>query len=82
MHWHKYGVNGKLFLAREAFLRLSVVELQANHRGPIQIEVGHGKKAIVIFVPVPLLQNFHKIQQRYEIADPCRFTYFYPGTPD
>ncbi|KAL1953061.1 hypothetical protein VTO42DRAFT_3623 [Malbranchea cinnamomea] len=29
-----------------------------------EIEVGHGKKAIVIFVPVPLLQNFHKIQQR------------------
>ena len=31
----------------------------------IQIEVGHGKKAIVIFVPVPLLLNFHKVQQRY-----------------
>lgn len=30
-----------------------------------QIEVGHGKKAIVIFVPVPLLQGFHKVQQRY-----------------
>jgi hypothetical protein len=30
----------------------------------LQIEVGHGKKAIVIFVPVPLLQGFHKIQQR------------------
>ena len=29
-----------------------------------QVEVGHGKKAIVIFVPVPLLQGFHKIQQR------------------
>jgi len=29
-----------------------------------ELEVGHGKKAIVIFVPVPLLQNFHKIQQR------------------
>ncbi|KAI9710775.1 MAG: 40S ribosomal protein [Chrysothrix sp. TS-e1954] len=29
-----------------------------------EIEVGHGRKAIVIFVPVPLLQNFHKIQQR------------------
>lgn len=32
----------------------------------MQIEVGHGKKAIAIFVPVPLLQGFHKIQQRYE----------------
>ncbi|EER42172.1 40S ribosomal protein S7 [Histoplasma capsulatum H143] len=30
-----------------------------------EIEVGHGKKAIVIFVPVPLLQGFHKVQQRY-----------------
>ncbi|EGD84249.1 40S ribosomal protein S7 [Trichophyton rubrum D6] len=29
-----------------------------------EVEVGHGKKAIVIFVPVPLLQGFHKIQQR------------------
>lgn len=30
----------------------------------LQIEVGHGKKAIIIFVPVPLLPGFHKIQQR------------------
>ncbi|KAJ6093239.1 40S ribosomal protein S7e [Penicillium sp. IBT 16267x] len=29
-----------------------------------EVEVGHGKKAIVVFVPVPLLQGFHKIQQR------------------
>ncbi|KAJ6259202.1 40S ribosomal protein S7 [Drechslerella dactyloides] len=29
-----------------------------------ELEVGHGKKAIVIFVPVPLLANFHKIQAR------------------
>ncbi|KAK2743660.1 40S ribosomal protein [Myotisia sp. PD_48] len=29
-----------------------------------EVEVGSGKKAIVIFVPVPLLQGFHKIQQR------------------
>ncbi|CAD0014580.1 unnamed protein product, partial [Aureobasidium pullulans] len=28
------------------------------------IEVGHGRKAIVIFVPVPQLQGFHKVQQR------------------
>lgn len=32
----------------------------------LQIEAGHGKKAIVIFVPVPLLQGFHKVQQRYD----------------
>jgi small subunit ribosomal protein S7e len=31
---------------------------------PQQVEVGHGKKAIIVFVPVPLLGNFHKIQQR------------------
>lgn len=30
----------------------------------LQLEVGHGKRAIVIFVPVPLLANFHKVQQR------------------
>jgi small subunit ribosomal protein S7e len=35
-----------------------------------QIEVGHGKKAIAIFVPVPLLQGFHKIQQRYAYHQP------------
>lgn len=31
----------------------------------LQIEVGHGRKAIVIFVPVPSLQGFHRVQQRY-----------------
>ena len=30
-----------------------------------QLEVGHGKKAIVIFVPIPLLQGFHRVQLRY-----------------
>merc|ERR1711964_576202 len=30
----------------------------------IEVEVGHGKKAIVIFVPVPSLQGFHRVQQR------------------
>ncbi|RVD84224.1 40S ribosomal protein eS7 [Arthrobotrys flagrans] len=45
------------------------VELKAALR-PLQIqsakelEIGQGKKAIVIFVPVPLLSNFHKVQQR------------------
>ncbi|MBY8978497.1 hypothetical protein KHP62_22105, partial [Rhodobacteraceae bacterium NNCM2] len=29
-----------------------------------EIEVGHGKKAIAIFVPVPSLAAFHKVQQR------------------
>ncbi len=32
--------------------------------GFFQIEVGHGRKAIVIFVPVPLLSAWHKSQQR------------------
>ncbi|KAI7096237.1 40S ribosomal protein, partial [Hortaea werneckii] len=29
-----------------------------------EIEVGHGKKAITIFVPVPLLGGWHRSQQR------------------
>jgi len=29
-----------------------------------EIEVGHGRKAIVIFVPVPSLPGWHKVQQR------------------
>ncbi|KIW50219.1 40S ribosomal protein S7 [Exophiala xenobiotica] len=29
-----------------------------------ELEVGHGKRAVVVFVPVPLLGGFHKIQQR------------------
>ncbi|KAK6544485.1 40S ribosomal protein [Orbilia ellipsospora] len=50
-------------------LETNTSELKAALR-PLQfqsakeLEVGHGKKAIVIFVPVPLLSNFHKIQQR------------------
>jgi len=32
--------------------------------GLLQIEVGHGRKAIVIFVPVPSLPGWHKVQQR------------------
>ncbi|KAA8913042.1 ribosomal protein S7e [Sphaerosporella brunnea] len=50
-------------------LESSVSDLKSTLR-PLQfasakeIEVGQGKKAIVIFVPVPLLQGFHKVQQR------------------
>lgn len=50
-------------------LETSVADLKADLR-PLQIsaarevEVGAGKKAIVIFVPVPMLKAFHKIQQR------------------
>ncbi|KAK2757205.1 40S ribosomal protein [Arachnomyces sp. PD_36] len=50
-------------------LETNTQDLKASLR-PLQfvsareVEVGHGKKAIVIFVPVPLLPGFHKIQQR------------------
>ncbi|RKP05918.1 40S ribosomal protein S7 [Thamnocephalis sphaerospora] len=50
-------------------LESNVAELKKELR-PLQIsaakevELGHGKKAIVIFVPVPLLTQFHKVQQR------------------
>jgi small subunit ribosomal protein S7e len=30
-----------------------------------EVDVRGGKKAIVIFVPVPQLKAFHKVQQRY-----------------
>merc|ERR1712098_641939 len=33
-----------------------------------EVEVGHGKKAIVIFVPVPSLQGFHRVQQRPPVS--------------
>jgi hypothetical protein len=36
--------------------------------GLLQIEVGHGRKAIVIFVPVPSLAGWHKVQQRYVLG--------------
>ncbi|KAI9004977.1 ribosomal protein S7e [Hyaloraphidium curvatum] len=47
----------------------NVAELKADLR-PLQItaakelDVGHGKKAILIYVPPPLLKSFHKIQPR------------------
>ncbi|BFZ55732.1 ribosomal protein S7A [Savitreella phatthalungensis] len=50
-------------------LETSVADLKADLR-PLQIsaarevDVGAGKKAIVVFVPVPQLKSFHKIQQR------------------
>ena len=55
----------------QAFLELesNVPELKAELR-PLQIsaakevDVKGGKKAIVVFVPVPQLKAFHKIQQR------------------
>ena len=50
-------------------LESNVSELKAELR-PLQIscakeiEVKGGKKAIVVFVPMPQLKAFHKIQQR------------------
>jgi len=50
-------------------LETNVTELKKDLR-PLQIssakevDLSAGKKAIVIFVPVPLLKSFHKIQQR------------------
>jgi small subunit ribosomal protein S7e len=52
-------------------LENNVPELKAELR-PLQIsaarevDVRGGKKAIVVFVPVPQLKAFHKIQQRYD----------------
>ncbi|ODQ50867.1 40S ribosomal protein S7 [Saitoella complicata NRRL Y-17804] len=60
----------ELTVAQALFdLETSVADLRKELR-PLQfsaakeVEVGSGKKAIVIFVPVPLLKSFHKIQQR------------------
>ena len=51
-------------------LENSVPDLKTELR-PLQIsaarevDVRGGKKAIVVFVPVPQLKAFHKVQQRY-----------------
>lgn len=51
-------------------LEANVPELKAELR-PLQIsaarevDVKGGKKAIVVFVPVPMLKAFHKVQPRY-----------------
>jgi small subunit ribosomal protein S7e len=53
-------------------LEQNVPELKADLR-PLQIsaarevDVRGGKKAIVVFVPVPQLKAFRKVQQRYDI---------------
>lgn len=53
-------------------LENNVPELKSDLR-PLQIsaarevDVRGGKKAIVIFVPVPQLKAFHKVQQRYGV---------------
>lgn len=30
-----------------------------------EVDVKGGKKAVVVFVPVPMVKAFHKVQQRY-----------------
>eukprot|EP00127_Corallochytrium_limacisporum_P007043 Clim_evm3s241 gene=Clim_evmTU3s241 len=47
----------------------SSAEMKADLRGLYisaakEVDVGQGKKAVVLFVPVPLLRNFHKVQVR------------------
>jgi small subunit ribosomal protein S7e len=59
-------------------LENNVPELKAELR-PLQIsaarevDVRGGKKAIVIFVPVPQLKAFRKVQQRCVV--PCNFNF-------
>lgn len=61
-------------------LENNVPELKTELR-PLQIsaarevDVRGGKKAIVIFVPVPQLKAFHKVQARY--VDTLRRSLFY-----
>lgn len=50
-------------------LERNVAELKVELRGlqisgAKEVEVGHGKRAVVIFVPVPLLRRYHKVQSR------------------
>ncbi|KAG0359806.1 40S ribosomal protein S7 [Gamsiella multidivaricata] len=72
---HKIAKNGpadeiELSVAQALFdLENNVADLKKELK-PLQIssakeiETGNGKKAIVVFVPVPQLKAFHKIQQR------------------
>ncbi|KAI3657093.1 hypothetical protein MP638_005787 [Amoeboaphelidium occidentale] len=49
-------------------------DMKADLR-PLQIsavkefDIGHGRKSVVVFVPVPLLKQFHKIQNRLAIYE-------------
>lgn len=52
-----------------ADLEANVPDLAADLKGlqftsAKEIDVGHGKKAIVVFVPVPYLKHFHRVQTR------------------
>ncbi|KAI8926020.1 ribosomal protein S7e [Entophlyctis helioformis] len=60
----------ELQVAQNLFdLEQNVAELKADLRGiqftaAKEIDIGHGRKAIIVFVPVPLLKQFHKVQAR------------------
>ncbi|KAI9202311.1 ribosomal protein S7e [Polychytrium aggregatum] len=60
----------ELQIAQHIFdLENNVAELKVDLRAlqitaAREIEVGHGKRAIVIFVPFPLLKQCHKVQSR------------------
>ncbi|KAL2919325.1 ribosomal protein S7A [Polyrhizophydium stewartii] len=60
----------ELQVAQNLFdLENNTAELKADLRGlqftaAKEVEIGHGRKAIIIFVPVPLLRQFHKVQSR------------------
>ena len=48
---------------------MSTSELKADLHGlritsAKEVEVGGGRKAIIIYVPFPQLKDFHKVQQR------------------
>ncbi|KAJ1548763.1 40S ribosomal protein [Cladochytrium tenue] len=60
----------ELQIAQNIFdLEQNSPELKADLRGlqfgaAREFEIGSGKKAIIVFVPVPLLKAFHKVQAR------------------
>ncbi|KAH6587911.1 hypothetical protein BASA61_006174 [Batrachochytrium salamandrivorans] len=60
----------ELQVAQNLFdLEHNVAELKADLRGlqftaAKEIDIGRGRKAVVIFVPVPLVKQFHKVQAR------------------
>lgn len=44
-----------------------------------EVDVRGGKKAIVVFVPVPQLKAFHKVQARYVLSWSCHPTQLGPA---
>ena len=46
-----------------------------------EVDVRGGKKAIVVFVPVPQLKAFHKVQARYVLSWSCHPAQLGPVQP-